>query len=844
MNCLKFILIALCLGICTAYGQAQEKYSTVRVFVPPQERNNVIGLLEIDHFYPEADAIVSEISAQALTKLRKSGLQYKVLVDDVAKKLHDENNQYFSSRGKPSDPFAQGLALTQTGGTVNNIIKTPAAFQVKSTFGGYYSYAEMTTAIDNLVAAYPALVQKINLGLSAQSRTIWAVKISDNVATDETGEPEILYTGLQHAREAIGGSSLIFFMQYLAENYATDSRIKDLVDNREFFIVPCVNPDGWEYNRSTNPNGGGGWRKNRRKVGGTTKSPIYGVDLNRNYSVDWGNCAGTTTSCGSSTLSSDTYYGPSAFSEPETKAIRTLVTSRRFVASIDQHCYGPYYSVPFGRPSLHTMLPLDQKFYTAVPAAMGLYNGMRAGNSPQSVGYEVAGGIKDWLLMGDIGLGTKGKVYGMTGEGGSGGGTSGTYGSFWAPASQIVNLSKGMCFQNLQLAYAAGSYVDVQDLSDISTTATTGVFDFKLTRIGLEDKPVTVSLIPMQNIQTVGTPITVASLPNYNDTYTGSISYDLDPAIANGQPVRFAWKIETGGYTYYDTVTKFYNPTQLFYDDMEGSLVTTNWTVTGSWNYATTTAYAGVKSLTESPSGNYAASITATATCKTIFNLSDATAAYLTFWTKHRAENFRDKLQVKVSTNGTTWTAVPGTTTLQEPGTLDGSTINGQPSLTGIRENWTRELFDLSAYKGNANVSLRLEFTSDANTTGFAFQVDDGFSIDNLKVVKATAAPAAAVTFARPSAQLLEDALNTNAAVYPNPVRDRFSVQVPSRQAEAVELLVTDLQGKVVYRSTRSVGAGITSLAVHAQQWPAQTYILKVLSRKGEVLLTQKIVKL
>ncbi len=67
---------------------------------------------------------------------------------------------------------------------------------------------------------------------------------------------------------------------------------------------------------------------------------------------------------------------------------------------------------------------------------MGLYNGHRAGNSPETVNYEVAGGIKDWLLMGDIGNGIvpKTKIYGMTGEAGGG--------NFWAPVSQLYQLCR------------------------------------------------------------------------------------------------------------------------------------------------------------------------------------------------------------------------------------------------------------------------------------------------------------------------------------------------------------------------------------------------------------------
>ncbi|MBL7739098.1 MAG: T9SS type A sorting domain-containing protein [Chitinophagaceae bacterium] len=716
-----------------------EKYSTVKIYLPADrtQKADLIGLLQIDHFYEtEGGAIISEISAEDLTRLRTTRYRYEILIDDVARDLEIKNRKYYEEKASGAN---SRMAFEQTGRTANSIISTPSSFTVQPTFGGYYSFAQMETAMDDLVSAYPSLAQKISLGFTHQGRDVWCIKISDNVTTDETGEPEVLYIGLQHAREAIGGSSMIFFMQYLCEMYATDSRIRDIVDNREVFIIPCMNPDGWEYNR-LNGGAGSGWRKNRRNNGGG----IYGVDLNRNWGVDWSNCSapivGSPSSCGSSDPSDDTYYGPSSFSEPETQAIRDFTYTKNFVAMIDQHAYGPYYSLPFGRPSLpaNTMTSADDNFYTYIASAMGNYNGMRAGNSPQSVGYEVAGGVKDWMLKGNIGTGSKGKVMGMTGEGGAGGGTGGAYGSFWAPASQIINLCKGMTYQNLQLLYAAGSYVDLQDQDDIAVTSLSGTFSFHLRRVGLEDRPVTVSLIPMENIETTGSPVTVTTLNNYYDTYTGTISYSLRPAIGNGQRVRFAWRIETGGYSWYDTVTKFYNPITLFADDMEGSNVNTNWAVTSGWNYTTENAYTGSKSLTESPGGNYPASSTRRATYTGVLDLSDATAAWLSFWVKHRAENFYDKLQIEVSDdNGTTWTAVSGSTTVEEPGTLDGSTLNGQPALTGIKEEWTRELFDLGAWLNTPALRLRFEFTSGA-TSSYDFSEDDGFHIDNIKVIKST----------------------------------------------------------------------------------------------------------
>lgn len=740
----KLIAVTISLATMVWSAQAQEKYSKVRIAVPTeQSRKLVVHNLALDHFMEEEYAITAELSTSELAKLKSLSISYQVLVDDVSRHFVEESKKFFAAAKKAKVtklPQQQlRMAFDQSGKTVSNMIATPSMFTTTSTppggMGGYYTYAEMNTEMNDLVTAFPSLVQKFSIGKSVENRDLWCIKISDNVATDDN-EPEVLYLGLQHAREAITGTSLIFFAQYLAQNYASDPQVKALVDNREIYIIPCVNPDGYEYNRSTNPSGGGMTRKNRKLVDdrGGTNNDVYGVDLNRNYGQDWGNCPANDASCGSNTPSDETYYGTSAFSEPETQAVRDLCFTRNFVAAFDQHCSGPYYSLPFGRRSLHTMGTLDQKFYSYIPALMGKYNGHRAGDSKATVAYEVAGGAKDWWLLGDIETfpgeaNKKGKIYGMTGEAGGGG--------FWAPSSQIIELCKNLCFQNLQLAYAAGTLVDFQDKSDIAVSSLTGNFDFSMRRVGIGNEPVTVSLVPIENIQSYGTSITVNGFTNYYDSVNRSINYSLNPAIANGQRIRFVWKVEMGGVTLYDTVTKFFNPQVLLSDDMEGSLAT-NWTG-NLWDFTNSSAYSGAKSLAESPIGNYTSLSTRTVTYNSTFNLTNATATYLSFWVKHRSENFRDKLQIQVSANGGTWTALHGINTVMESNTTNGGSLGNQPALTGIREEWTRELIDLEAYKGVANLSLRFQFTSDGDNSNFEKELDDGFYIDDLKMVMSTA---------------------------------------------------------------------------------------------------------
>ncbi len=758
---------------------AQEKYSKVKIPVTSPAIKNFIGTnLNVDHFEYEGNALVVVLNSSEMNRLRSSGYPFQVLIDDVVRHTIDQN--------KNAVPENNVAAFQSTScQKLSSIISTPASFgtggslRLGAAVGnpGYFTYAEMISKMNNLAAAYPGLVSVYSIGNSANGNAIYGIKLSDNVGTDEN-EPEILYTGLQHAREAIGGTSMIFFMQYLAENYAADNRIKELLDNREIFIIPCLNPDGYMYNYSgasaSYPTSGGGlWRKSRRNTGGGASN--IGVDLNRNYGVDWGNCAGATSSCGSNDKTDDTYYGTSAFSEPETQALRNFVFSRQFINAIDQHCYGPYYSLPYGRPSLHAPLNHeDSAYYTYVPALMGMYNGHRAGNSPETVNYEVAGGIKDWLLLGDIGTGSKGKIYGMTGEAGGG--------SFWAPVSQIMQLCKELTFQNIQLAFAAGDQYDIADRNDIAINSLTGKFSFQVKRVGLGANPVTVSLIPILNIDSVGAPV-AKSLAAYYDNYIDSITYKLPPTFISGQKIKFAWKVESGGITSYDTVTKFYNPLTLLEDNMEGSFGT-NWTATISpsgptgWGFTTAAALGGTHSMTESPTGNYTTSSTRTVTYKSTLDLSDATEAYLSFWVKHRAENFRDKLQVQVSGDGSTWVPICGSNMVSEDNTTSGGTLGGQPALTGIRENWTRELFDLKDFVADGTVYFRLRFTSDNDASSFAFERDNGFNIDDLKLIKTTSITTLAVKFNSFNAQLLSNnSVRLNWEAYTDILHDHFEVQ-------------------------------------------------------------------
>ncbi|RYZ44568.1 MAG: hypothetical protein EOP49_26830 [Sphingobacteriales bacterium] len=284
-----------------------------------------------------------------------------------------------------------------------------------------------------------------------------------------------------------------------------------------------------------------------------------------------------------------------------------------------------------------------------------------------------------------------------------------------------------MFFANLQMAYMGGSYYELQDRDRLAVNTNTGSFNFSLLRTGISAGPVSVNIIPLQNIQSVGSSFAHAGAATYGDTMHGSISYTLPMGILAGDKLRFVYEINTGGILLHDTIEKIYQPLTVMFDNLDGSLA--NWTFSNGWGASTVNSFSGTRSISESPSGDYASSRTSSAVYNVPLDLSGATAAYLSFWVRHRAENGDDKLQIQLSPSGpgagSSFASVCGRNTIAEN--------NLAPSLTGIRENWTRETVDLENYLGASNIGLRFLFTSNGSNT------DDGFYIDDIEIVKSNA---------------------------------------------------------------------------------------------------------
>ncbi len=165
-------------------------------------------------------------------------------------------------------------------------------------FEDYHNYDALKAELEKLQRDYPSLVKLDSAGKSGKGRELFYIKISDHVEIDEA-EPNLLFIGNMHGDETVGRELMIYLARLLLSEYSTNSRMKNLVDNAQIYMMPSMNPDGFESR---------------------TRYNAAGADLNRSF-PDF------------SSDSSDTPLGRAA----EVKAIMELHTKQYFHLAMNFH---------------------------------------------------------------------------------------------------------------------------------------------------------------------------------------------------------------------------------------------------------------------------------------------------------------------------------------------------------------------------------------------------------------------------------------------------------------------------------------------------------------------------
>lgn len=693
------IFIILIISSFISFAQSQN-YKEVKIYINSHqdiERLILLGL-ELDHFHYEKDkSIIAIISDKEFDILKNSNFNYEILINDW---FEYYNNLPKLSESEKSEIIRQSKELYNVEG-----------FGFGS-MGGFYTLSEIYSRLDSMSNRYPHIItQKFQIGRSIENRPIYAIKISDNPNIAEN-EPQVQLNSLIHAREPAAMMALMYFMYYLLENYGTNPEVTYLVNNREIYFIPCINPDGYEHNRTTNPNGGGMWRKNRRNNGNGS----FGVDLNRNWGYMWGfNNVGS-----SSNPSSETYRGTAPFSEPETQAVRNFTNQKQFNTALNYHTYSNLLLYPWGYINQPTS---DNALFIEYSTDMVAYNGYRTGQPP-AILYEANGVADDWMYGEQN---EKPKIISMTPEVGS------SADGFWPPQSRIFPLAIENLYPNLYITWAAGDFVSILNPNFSQQYFNPGdIVHLNIPQVrnkGLSPASNLTLTLSSDNpqITIVNGNINVGNIPARTNV---SISQNFTFSIGNIPPdhtVRlFISYLSNNTIMRIDTLRFVIGvPFALFADTTNN--INTNWNITATpstprWDVTTQTFYSAPNSYTDSPIGNYANNATVTMTNKNPINLSSYHNPKLSFYSRWDIENNYDYGQVRISTNnGLSWTPLAGNYTNLATGTFQPS---GQPVYDGIQTNWVQEQISLSGFN-STQTRLLFELRTDPSVQRDGWYLDD-----------------------------------------------------------------------------------------------------------------------
>lgn len=677
-------------------GAAQRAvYSRLKIDMQGRELKE-LALLGVDAEsleYRQGLYVIGEYSESEQELIAGAGFSYEVLIEDMS--------AYYVGRNAGLDKAAIEASWRQPGRKQK--YQTPENFSLGS-MGGYFTYDELLGQLDAMRAQYPELIsEKAPIGtiLTIQWRPVYWLRIS-NSPNVEQDKPKVLYTALTHAREPISMQQMIYQMWYLLENYGTDPEVTYLVDNTEMYFVPCINPDGYLHNQTTNPNGGGMYRKNRRQNGDGT----FGVDLNRNFGYHWGH-----DNSGSSPYpSSETYRGTGPFSEPETQIVKFFAEQFDFDLALNNHTYSDLLIYPWG---YQNQLTPDGEIFSSFAEILTRENNYTYGTCYETLAYLANGGSDDWFYGEQE---TKEKVYAFTPEAGS------PSDGFWPAMNRIEEICAGHTGMNLSLARLALNYAELKPLAQQQVETHSFYFPFEIKNLGLKTpSSFTVSVQPISPLIISAGDSKVFEGMELLETAIDSLLITLHPSTYAGLMFDYEVLLDNGNFIWRDTIRGYFGEAPvLFADDFTNA---ENWS-SSQWGLTSAQYVSVPNSMTDSPGGQYGNYANAILNLSTPLDLTNHGLAFVEFSARWDIESNYDYVQLQVSDNGgTSWEALPGLHT------RNGSTNQdpGQPLYDGNQSSWVQEKISLEAFGGKV-IQLRFRLVSDVSLT------KDGFYFDDFKV--------------------------------------------------------------------------------------------------------------
>jgi hypothetical protein len=785
----KFIIVLSIFVFVFSTLFSQEKYSKVKIFTGETGLKKLAGAgIDItEGIIKEGVYFETDLSESEISKVKSLGLPLSVEIKDL--------EAFFAERAAA----AKDLKITRNR---DEEWPVPQNWEYGS-MGGFYTLQEVMNELDSMRALYPSLIsQRAPVSddtLTHEGRKIWWARISDNPDVNED-EPEVLYTGLHHAREPMSVQQMIWYMWYLLENYDSNPEIKNLVDNTEMYFVPVANPDGYEYNHTQHPGGGGMWRKTRRNNGDGT----YGVDPNRNYSFKWGyDNSGSSPNPGD-----ETYRGPYAFSEPCMKNMRDFANNHEFLLALNYHSYSNLLLYPWGYTVNVTP---DNDLMHDFAALLTKENNYTYGPSSSTI-YPTNGDANDWMYGEQT---TKGKIISFTPEIGN------ASDNFWPPVSRIIPLCREQMWQNITAARLVGKYAVLTDRSSVLTDQTENYAAFVIKRLGLTHcNDFKVFITPLDNnIVSVGDTLHFYDMEIMEEQFD-SIEYVLRPGIEEGTEFRYLLSVDNGQYVNSDTITKYFGTEiVIFSDDCENM---DNWT-SSVWDITTESYTSPSHSITDSPYTNYNNNQTAIITLDSTLDLRNTPVAFIRYNAKWKIEAGFDYVEILVKEYGSSnWVPMKGKYT--HSGSVNQD--EGEPLYDGVQNGWVSEEVKLDQFAGK-KINIMFKLVSDTYVTKDGFYFDD-FSVS---VISSTVG------------------LNENntgngmkISLFPNPAKDVIKVFVPDngKKYDGVKVQIFSAAGKEIKSLSYSKPGTVLRLDIANLQ--QGIYFIRV--NKGDRIVTKRFVKM
>ncbi|XP_076591079.1 carboxypeptidase D isoform X2 [Chaetodon auriga] len=201
---------------------------------------------------------------------------------------------------------------------------SPSTEETGETYDKYYKYVDLTRRLQWLAQKYPHIANLSSIGQSVKDRELWVMRITKDPNVDAPGKPKFKYVGNMHGDETVSRQVLVYLVEYLLTKYGEEPRISELVNSTDIYIMPSMNPDGFEKSREGDCRGTSGGRNNAKNM-----------DLNRSFPDQF----------------DGTSVNPDSI--PEVMAVIRWIQEKQFVLSGNLHGGTVVASYPFDDSASH-----------------------------------------------------------------------------------------------------------------------------------------------------------------------------------------------------------------------------------------------------------------------------------------------------------------------------------------------------------------------------------------------------------------------------------------------------------------------------------------------------------